>query len=145
MYKLSSTCIFTTCQVIPRGQLPNLEGPLSLFGPTSCCLCHQQVCPDCTTWGRWEARTRSIQLTVEREVSRHVSGRPIEIRWLALCSCTSARSAWWVQRGQERIKFCGEDHLFVGVDIVMKMNTVCTCCFHTEFCLRWKRAACSWD
>ena len=95
------------------------------------------VCPDCTTWGRWEARTRSIQLTVEREVSRHVSGRPIEIRWLTLCSCTSARSAWWVQRGQERIKFCGDDHLFVGVDITIIMNTVCTCCFHAVSCISY--------
>ena len=40
---MSSTCIYVVLRhvsavVIPRGQLSNPEGPLSLIGPASCCL-----------------------------------------------------------------------------------------------------------
>lgn len=73
MYRLSSICILIVLRhvgaavflsYLAKTAVPTLEGPLS----SSCCLCHQWVCPDCTSWGRWEG-WGTYNKTLEREAN----------------------------------------------------------------------------
>lgn len=110
-YKLSSKCILVVIGAAvfwtyPTKTATNSRGPTVFLDAASYCLCRQQVCPGCTTWGRWKGQGPYNKFSQMRSKLRHISGTPIKMHWLALFSHSSARFVWWVHQ-QKQIQFCG--------------------------------------
>ena len=56
----------------PKRTAINSRGPTVFFDTVSCCLCRQQVCPGCTTWGRWEGQGPYNKFSNEKQAETHL-------------------------------------------------------------------------